>query len=183
MIVAEARSPDSGSQLSHVPGRVEDSAQWQSKDLLRDGVGSGDAFWFSSRREVVAAGVMSRGMSFRLARPHLYPVRGMLKTGALPVELCPVAPFSQLRALREAERAAAEAAKDLDVGAVTTEPPIPPRADPKDPDALLDTRQAAALLGMTPAALRARVDRGTLIPFRRVGRSLRFRRADLLRER
>jgi hypothetical protein len=47
-----------------------------------------------------------------------------------------------------------------------------------DIDDLLDARAAAAFLGMTPAALRMAVYRGT-IPCVRVGRRLRFRRSEL----
>lgn len=45
---------------------------------------------------------------------------------------------------------------------------------------LLDTKQAAGLLGMTPAAVRKAVERGQL-PCVRMGRRLRFRRSELLR--
>jgi excisionase family DNA binding protein len=53
--------------------------------------------------------------------------------------------------------------------------------DPRNhnPDQLLPVKEAAALLGMTPAALRQAAARGT-IPWRRIGRRLRFRRGDLL---
>jgi excisionase family DNA binding protein len=44
---------------------------------------------------------------------------------------------------------------------------------------LLDTEAAAELLALTPAALRQAVARGT-IPAERIGRRLRFRRADLM---
>jgi hypothetical protein len=44
---------------------------------------------------------------------------------------------------------------------------------------MLDARAAAKLLSMSPVALRRRALRGQ-IPCKRVGRSLRFRRADLL---
>jgi ABC-type nitrate/sulfonate/bicarbonate transport system substrate-binding protein len=52
----------------------------------------------------------------------------------------------------------------------------PPPAN--DVDDLLDARAAASFLGMTPAALRMAVYRGT-IPCLRVGRRLRFRRSEL----
>jgi excisionase family DNA binding protein len=50
------------------------------------------------------------------------------------------------------------------------------------PDDLLDVRDAAKLLSMSPAALRQAAWRGS-IPCERVGRRLRFRRSDLLRRR
>jgi excisionase family DNA binding protein len=46
-------------------------------------------------------------------------------------------------------------------------------------DDLLNVRTAAKMLGMTPAALRQAVYRGSL-PALRIGRRLRFRREDLL---
>ena len=46
-------------------------------------------------------------------------------------------------------------------------------------DDLVDTSEAAALLGMSVAAVRKAVERGQL-PCIRIGRRLRFRRADLL---
>jgi excisionase family DNA binding protein len=49
-------------------------------------------------------------------------------------------------------------------------------------DDLLDVDGAAVVLRMTPGALRQAVARGT-IPAIRIGRRLRFRRADLLRGR
>jgi excisionase family DNA binding protein len=49
-------------------------------------------------------------------------------------------------------------------------------------DTLLDTVAAAKLLAMTPAAVRQAAYRGT-IPCVRVGRRLRFRRAELLKPR
>jgi hypothetical protein len=48
-----------------------------------------------------------------------------------------------------------------------------------DVEDLLDARGAAAFLGMTPGALRMAVYRGT-ISCVRIGRRLRFRRADLV---
>jgi excisionase family DNA binding protein len=48
------------------------------------------------------------------------------------------------------------------------------------PDELLDAREAARLLSMTPSALRAAARRGS-IPTVRIGRRLRFRRSALLR--
>jgi hypothetical protein len=48
-----------------------------------------------------------------------------------------------------------------------------------DVEDLLDARGAAAYLGMTPAALRMAVYRGT-VPCVRVGRRLRFRRSQLV---
>jgi predicted DNA-binding transcriptional regulator AlpA len=49
-----------------------------------------------------------------------------------------------------------------------------------DPEALLDASQAAALLGMSPAALRRAAERGRFpVPPVRIGRRLRWRRADL----
>ena len=48
-----------------------------------------------------------------------------------------------------------------------------------DVEDLLDARAAAAFLSMTPAALRMAVYRGS-IPCVRIGRRLRFRRADLM---
>jgi excisionase family DNA binding protein len=46
---------------------------------------------------------------------------------------------------------------------------------------LLTVPQVARLLGMTPKAIYHRAERGQLPGVVRVGRSLRFRRADLLR--
>jgi excisionase family DNA binding protein len=46
---------------------------------------------------------------------------------------------------------------------------------------LLTVPQVARLLGMTPKAIYHRAERGQLPGMVRVGRSLRFRRADLLR--
>ena len=46
-------------------------------------------------------------------------------------------------------------------------------------DDLVDTSEAAELLGMTVAAVRKAVERGQL-PCIRIGRRLRFRRAELL---
>jgi excisionase family DNA binding protein len=46
---------------------------------------------------------------------------------------------------------------------------------------LLTVRQVARLLGMTPKAVYHRAERGQLPGMFYVGRSLRFRRADLLR--
>lgn len=51
-------------------------------------------------------------------------------------------------------------------------------APANDVEDLLDARRAAAFLGMTPAALRMAVYRGT-IPCVRIGRRLRFRRSEL----
>lgn len=50
-----------------------------------------------------------------------------------------------------------------------------------DPDCLLDASQAAALLGMTAAALRRAAERGTfpVLPTR-LGRRLRWRRGDIV---
>ena len=45
----------------------------------------------------------------------------------------------------------------------------------------LSVRQGAEMLGMTPKAVYHRAERGQLPGVFRVGRSLRFRRADLLR--
>jgi excisionase family DNA binding protein len=45
----------------------------------------------------------------------------------------------------------------------------------------LSVRQVAEMLGMTPKAVYHRAERGQLPGIFRVGRSLRFRRADLLR--
>ena len=58
----------------------------------------------------------------------------------------------------------------------------PPSADiPIAPGQfLLTVRQVARLLGMTPKAIYHRAERGQLPGVVRVGRSLRFRRADLL---
>ena len=44
---------------------------------------------------------------------------------------------------------------------------------------LVDTNEAARILGMTPAAVRKRVERGQLEPVK-IGTSLRFRRSGLL---
>jgi excisionase family DNA binding protein len=59
----------------------------------------------------------------------------------------------------------------------------PPSADiPIAPGQfLLTVRQVARLLGMTPKAIYHRAERGQLPGKFYVGRSLRFRRADLLR--
>lgn len=48
-----------------------------------------------------------------------------------------------------------------------------------DPDELIDVAAAGELVGKTPAAVRKAAQRGVL-PCRRVGRTLRFRRGDLL---
>lgn len=45
---------------------------------------------------------------------------------------------------------------------------------------LVDTKEAAEILGLSPSALRKRVERGQLAVIR-IGSSLRFRRSDLLR--
>jgi excisionase family DNA binding protein len=47
-------------------------------------------------------------------------------------------------------------------------------------DELIDVERAAAMLDMSPGALRKAVERGQ-IPCERIGSRLRFRRADLLR--
>ncbi len=52
-------------------------------------------------------------------------------------------------------------------------------APANDVEDLLDARAAAAFLGMTPAALRMAVYRGT-IRCLRIGRRLRFRRSELM---
>ena len=44
---------------------------------------------------------------------------------------------------------------------------------------LVDTKEAAKILSISPAALRKRVERGQVVPVR-IGASLRFRRSDLL---
>jgi excisionase family DNA binding protein len=56
-------------------------------------------------------------------------------------------------------------------------------ADPALPPGqlLLTVPQVARLLGMTPKAIYHRAERGQLPGVVRLGRSLRFRRADLLR--
>jgi hypothetical protein len=73
-----------------------------------------------------------------------------------------------------------EALRDTDVRdqirAIVMEIAPAPANDVED---LLDARAAAVFLGMTPAALRMAVYRGT-IPCLRVGRRLRFRRSDLV---
>jgi hypothetical protein len=48
-------------------------------------------------------------------------------------------------------------------------------------DELVDVERAAAMLDMTAGALRKAVERGQ-VPCQRVGKRLRFRRTDLLRE-
>ncbi|MEP6652257.1 MAG: hypothetical protein ABJA82_02800 [Myxococcales bacterium] len=73
-----------------------------------------------------------------------------------------------LRALVREEVAAALAAQQP-----TQEVPV------NDDGPLLDLVDAAALAGMTAAALRARAYRGT-IPVTRIGRSLRFKRSDII---
>jgi excisionase family DNA binding protein len=58
----------------------------------------------------------------------------------------------------------------------------PPTVDALSPDQIaLTVRQVARLLGMTPKAVYHRAERGQLPGRFYVGRSLRFRRADLLR--
>ncbi len=52
---------------------------------------------------------------------------------------------------------------------------------PSPAQALLTVPQVAELLGMTPKAIYHRAERGQLPGALHVGRSLRFRRADLLR--
>jgi excisionase family DNA binding protein len=54
-----------------------------------------------------------------------------------------------------------------------------PHVTQGDPDQLLDAEQAATLLGMSVGALRKAAARGTIKSVR-VGRRLRFRRAELL---
>lgn len=61
------------------------------------------------------------------------------------------------------------------IRAIVLECAAPPANDVED---LLDVRTAAAFLSMTPAALRMAVFRGS-VPCVRIGRRLRFRRADL----
>lgn len=97
-----------------------------------------------------------------------------LKWSRRPVDRSAVAPFSQLRLLREAERSAAEAAKDLDFGAAPPEPvPSPPAArGPVDSELLirvakLEARpmtvaEAARVLGVAEKTVRRRIDAGTL---------------------
>jgi excisionase family DNA binding protein len=62
--------------------------------------------------------------------------------------------------------------------ALETEPP--PGTWPSH-QALLTVRQVAEFLGMTPKAVYHRAERGQLPGVVHVGRSLRFRRTDLLR--
>lgn len=53
------------------------------------------------------------------------------------------------------------------------------RGAPADPDELLTTRQAAKYLKLSERALRMRAHRGQ-VKFEKMGRSLRFRRRDLI---
>lgn len=75
-----------------------------------------------------------------------------------------------------------------DLATATPDAPLasPPPAEPSNtslPPAplALTVRQVAVLLGMTPKAVYHRAERGQLPGVFHVGRSLRFRRADLLR--
>ncbi len=68
-------------------------------------------------------------------------------------------------------------APDLDAA---FSPSVAPEAGPAAQIALT-VGQVAALLGMTPKAVYHRAERGQLPGLFRVGRSLRFRRADLIR--
>jgi excisionase family DNA binding protein len=77
-----------------------------------------------------------------------------------------------------------------DPATATTDAPLanPPSAPPEPGDTslppaqvALTVNQVAVLLGMTPKAVYHRAERGQLPGVFRVGRSLRFRRADLLR--
>jgi len=61
---------------------------------------------------------------------------------------------------------------------------LPSAAEPtvwSPAQALLTVRQVAEFLGMTPKAVYHRAERGQLPGMVHVGRSLRFRRSDLLR--
>ncbi len=60
---------------------------------------------------------------------------------------------------------------------------VPPMSEPAllPGQLLLTVPQVARLLGMTPKAIYHRAERGQLPGVVRLGRSLRFRRADLLR--
>ena len=59
--------------------------------------------------------------------------------------------------------------------------PAPEPAVAQPGQLLLTVPQVARLLGMTPKAIYHRAERGQLPGVVRLGRSLRFRRADLLR--
>ena len=76
------------------------------------------------------------------------------------------------RLLGALERIAAAAAKIAEQCSDST-PEEPPAEE------LLNVPRTAQLLGISPGAVYGRVDRGTLRPVR-AGRSLRFRRGDLL---
>ncbi len=56
-----------------------------------------------------------------------------------------------------------------------------PRLVSGDPDQLLDAEQAAALIGMSPSALRRATERGRFpVEPVRIGRRLRWRRGDIV---
>ena len=64
---------------------------------------------------------------------------------------------------------------------ISTSTPEAPSPAWSPAQALLTVPQVAELLGMTPKAVYHRVERGQLPGALHVGRSLRFRRSDLLR--
>ncbi len=65
--------------------------------------------------------------------------------------------------------------------ALAQAPPPAPKPTLLPGQLLLTVPQVARLLGMTPKAIYHRAERGQLPGVVRLGRSLRFRRADLLR--
>ncbi len=82
----------------------------------------------------------------------------------------------------EARRTGAEGMPSApDLGTATLGP-LEATLEPPSPRRLaLSVRQVAEMLGMTPKAVYHRAERGQLPGVFHVGRSLRFRRADLLR--
>jgi excisionase family DNA binding protein len=90
--------------------------------------------------------------------------------------------FDTIRAQVEAAKAPDPILSELQdlrrqVAALVQTPP----ATAPDPDALLTVRQAAEILGCSPEALYARVERQQIPCIRPTPKSLRFRRSDLLK--
>lgn len=82
-------------------------------------------------------------------------------------------------ALAQVEATIAELEERLAGGVVDLVAPPNDTPAPAEPE-YLDTKQAAALLGVSVKGLEGLRARGTGPPFLRVGRHIRYRRADLL---